>query len=225
MNHNKIIIIAALVLGAQISVAGSMGEIESSLITQPGFYIAGDIGASNLINNESHTVNAETHQLGAVGLVGGGFIGYDFRVLENVMLGLEAFADANALNMDIQHFNNSYKMNSTYNLGVRVLPSYVFTPFTLGHVILGYTNDHFNIRDNGVYGYINSSFNQSGFQGGLGFTTTARKNVFVRLDGIYSIYASKSSTGLGLTTATPYQYYNNQFSTLMGELSLIYKFG
>lgn len=134
--------------------------------------------------------------------------------------------DATGLNTSLSHAPNTYQMNQRYNVGVRVLPEYVFTPYTSGHWIFGYANGRFHINDNGVYGLINTEYNRSGFQTGAGFTTVLRDNLLLRMDGLYNIYSSNISQGIGLATSgQASQFYTNKFSQLAGEFSLIYKFG
>lgn len=205
----------------QLSLAGSMGGTTTSPMN--GFYLGGDIGLANLLNKESHAVLPETHQLGTLGIAGGGLLGYEQLFTSTLRLGLEIFADATGLNMAIDHTNASYKMNQRYDLGVRVLPAYAFTPDTAGHLLLGYVNGKFNILDNGVYGNVNNGFHQNGFQGGLGVSNLLASNLFVRLDALYDVYAANTTLGTGLA-ANPTQSYTNSFSGFMGELSLVYKF-
>jgi opacity protein-like surface antigen len=211
-----------LLFTSSIALAGTMGN-EYPDIIHDGFYVAGAIGTAGLVDKESHDSSPETHQLGALGIIGGGYLGYDYGIGNSWILALEFFADATGLNSAITHEPFTYHQNQSYDLGVRVLPKYAFTPTTTGHVILGYTNGRFAISDNGVYGYINTNYNKSGFQTGLGFTTALNDSFSFRLDAIYDIYASQTDTGLGLTAGT-LQLYTNRFSTLAGELSLIYKF-
>ena len=216
----KIITHAAL-LTSTLSCAGTMGELA---IATPcsGLYIAGDLGAAGLASKESHNFIPETHQLGAAGILGGGYVGYEYWV-NNYGLALEVFADATGLNSAITHQPYTYQNQQTYDIGVRALPKHAFTPLTTGHIILGYINGRFNIADNGVYGYVNNAFNLSGFQTGVGFTTVVKGNLSLRVDGIYDIYSGQTSYGQGLESNTT-QGYTNTFSTVAGELSLIYKF-
>lgn len=215
-------VISILLLISSLSFAGTMGHNYVPMIHN-GFYIAGEIGTAGLVDKESHRSLPETHQLGAIGVIGGGYVGYEYSFNNTWGLALEFFADATGLNAAITHTPSTYHHHQSYDLGVRVLPEYTFTPATTGHVILGYTNGKFHIADNGVYGYINTGYNKSGFQTGLGFSTALNDNFLIRVDAIYDIYASQTNVGLGLTTGT-IQLYTNTFSTLAGELSLIYKF-
>ena len=222
MNNVLTTITSAILLTSSYSFAGAMGDASFNMIRN-GFYIAGEIGTAGLVDKESHSLPSETHQLGAIGIIGGGYIGYEYGINNNYGLALEFFADATGLNAAITHEPSTYHRNQSYDLGVRFLPEYAFTPTTIGHVILGYTNGKFNIYDNGVYGYIDTNYNKSGFQTGLGFTTALKEKLLIRLDAIFDIYASQTNPGLGLTAGTT-QLYTNTFSTLAGELSLLYKF-
>lgn len=221
MNNRSIALIGAL-LTSSLTYAGTMGN-EALLMNHNGFYIAGDIGVAALADKESHDSSPESHQLGALGIIGGGYIGYDYFINHQYDVALEFFADATGLNAAITHDPNTYQRSQSYDIGVRLLPGYAFTPTTSGHVILGYTNAAFNVSDNGVYGYLDANYNVNGFQTGLGFTTQLKDNFSVRLDAIYDIYSSKTKAGAGLTAGTV-QLYSNVFSTLAGEFSLIYKF-
>lgn len=222
MNTVLTAVTGAFLLTSSLSSAGTMGN-EDARIIQNGFYVAGEIGVANLGDKESHSLPSETHQLGAFGVIGGGYLGYEYAINDHCGLGLEFFADATGLNAAITHDPSTYQLNQSYDIGVRFVPEYAFTPATAGHIILGYTNGKFNISDNGVYGYIDTSYNTSGFQTGLGYTTRLHNNISLRLDLIYDIYASETSSGTGLIAGTT-QLYTNTFSTLAGELSLIYKF-
>lgn len=187
------------------------------------FYFGVDVGAANLMDKESHSVNPESHQLGALDAVAGIYAGYDFFTACRYRIAAEVFLDDTWMQTQIQHGNNTYSMNQLSNFGVRLVPAYEFTSNTFGHVILGYANGRFKIRDNGVYGFISSSYNVSGFQTGVGFDTALINNFFIRLDALYNIYGDKTSHGAGLTPGSS-QHYTNRFSQLGGELSVFYRF-
>lgn len=221
MNNTLKAITSTLLLISSGAFSGTMGESTDTI--RNGFYVAGEIGTAGFVDKESHYSSPETHQLGAIGIIGGGYVGYEYGLSNTLGLALEFFADATGLNAAITHEPFTYHHSQSYDLGVRVLPKYAFTPMTSGHVILGYTNGKFNISDNGVYGLIKTGYNKSGFQTGLGFTTVVNDSFSMRVDAIYDIYGSQKNTGLGLTAGT-LQVYKNTFSTLAGELSLIYKF-
>ncbi len=218
--------LAALLSGmSHCTWAGAMGETDM-YSPYDGFYLGADLGVSNLLDKLSNVNSIQTQQLGSVGLIGGGFAGYDYSVSDRVKLGMEFFGQANALNTSVQYYNPSasYQLSSRYSLGLRVLPGYEFLPGAVGHVILGYSNTQFRMQDNGAYGYLNESVHKSGFQSGLGFLVSATPSFLVRLDAMYTNFASQSSKGFTTTAPRQYQYYTNDFSLLDGALSFIYKF-
>ena len=217
----KAFIIGLLVFRASCLIAGAMGNLDE-LPLQNRFYFGGDIGAANFIDKEMHTVNPETHQLGSVGIIGGGYIGYDYQFMPQFHGSLELFGDATGFNLAISHPSTAYQIKQRYDIGLRVLPTYFITPQTAAHVILGYVNGGFKLHDNGTYGYINERFNQSGFQTGLGLTNEIYQSFLIRVDGIYNIFGHQNL--LGTTSNGQYQTYCNTFSSFIGELSLIYQF-
>lgn len=220
MNNLLKVLFPAFLLNPYLSFAGAEPILDQH--ARDGFYIAGDIGAVGFIDKEQHFSNPETHQVGAMGLIGGGYLGYRTNFLNTYNLALEVFADATGSNSIITHVPFNYRQRQRYDVGVRVLPEYFFTPKTAAHVILGYTNGRFHITDNGVYGFIDAGVNKSGFQTGLGFSTAYTDCLSLRMDALYNIYGSQTNTGNGLTAGT-YQVYRNTFSNLAGELSLVYK--
>lgn len=228
----KNISLLLLMVNASSAFSGTMGT-ESISTSLHGVYIGGTIGASDLQNKTTHYISPEIHHLGGIGIIGGGFLGYDFSFTPKIKMGLEGFANATGLNTAIQHYDqttriqtNSEEMNSRYNLGVRILPGYQFTPDTDGHIIIGYSNAKFKHLDNGTYGFLDTDFNKNGFQGGLGCKSNlSYQHVSLRLDMLYTRYSKQNSTGTGLAgSGSAYQYYTDIFSTLEADLSLIYQF-
>ncbi|PJD93056.1 MAG: hypothetical protein CK424_03385 [Legionella sp.] len=226
MSHCKKILITALICHALPLFAGVMGS-ENTPASYDGFYAGATLGLSNLTNKEQHIITPESHQLGSLGILGGGFVGYDYHINEIFNIGLEGFGNATGLNVSIQHDTQgtSYTTNSHYQAGLRVLPGYQFSPSMQGHIILGYSNAHFQVKDSGNYGYINTDFHKNGLQGGLGWTTQIIQGFEIRVDMMYTAFGSQSSTGTGLpSSGVPQQVYTNDFNTLEGDLSLVYKF-
>lgn len=204
--------------------AGTMGADQMSN-PYDGLYLGANVGVANLLDDASWLINPEDHDLGTIGIIGGGFIGYDYSITDQVKIGLELFANANGLNTSIRHYitETAYTVHSRYNGGLRLLPGYQCSPDTVLHLILGYSNAQFEIKDN-LYGYLDKTYNKSGFQSGLGLTSSLIGGLSIRLDALYTTYAGQSSTGLSLVNGSLYQYYTNDFSTLEGDLSLVYKF-
>lgn len=203
-----------------IANAGSMGPEESFLSS--GFYLGADIGIADLVNKESTA--GDHHHFSATGFVGGGLVGYEQAILEQLNIGLEFFANANAMNLSARQLYNgnpSYRASARYNLGLRLLPSYSFNPTTSGHVILGYSSGHFSVKDNGDYGVIDTQFYKNGFQSGFGLKTHLFPNIMLRGDVIYTTYSSAANYG---KTPPNTLIYHNQFSTLESDLTLVYQF-
>lgn len=224
MINLKKITMALLVICTNIACAGSMGAADMSS-PYDGFYLGANLGVSNFLDNASWLINPEEHDLGSIGIVGGGFIGYDYSLTDGIKIGIEGYGNANGLNTSIQHYftGTSYSIDSRYNAGIRILPGYQFTSDTVWHLILGYSNAQFEIKDN-LYGYLDKTYNKSGFQSGLGLTSSIIGGLSIRLDAMYTVYAGQSSTGISNVSSSPFQYYTNDFSTLEGDLSLVYKF-
>lgn len=219
----KAAVLGVLLLQSSFLCAGSMADLDTlPLPILNGFYIGGNLGAGDFLNKEMHTVNAETHQLGAVNFIGGGLIGYDYAFMPWLHTALEFFGDGTEFNLEISRTPNTYTMSQRYDIGFRVLPTYFFTPQTSIHLIFGYVNGGFKINDNGRYGYINQSTNQSGFQTGLGFNNELAWNFSIRLDGIYNIYGAQNS--IGSNSNGVYQTYSNTFSSFIGQVGLVYQF-
>lgn len=192
------------------------------------FYVGANIGAASLIDKENtNNPISDSHDLSAFGVVGGGLVGFDFTLRDQLKLGVEGFANATSINIsDNQNYApvTSYTVNMRNNLGLRLLPGYAFTPGTLGHVIVGYSSAKFAINDNGNYGIVNSQFRKNGFQFGLGLITALFNNASIRADILYTTYGSQTSYGVTTTTPATTQNYHNNLSTLEGNLVLVYKF-
>lgn len=205
--------------------AGTMGVIEY----YDGFYLGGSLGIANLMDKEStlYATDAwDRHQFATTGISGGGILGYDFSIIPQVKLGIEGFINGTDLNIAARQYYDtqaSYRVNMNYNTGIRILPGLELAPGTLAHVILGYAYGKLNIKDNGDYGYINTGISANGFQAGLGFQLPCYfSGLSIRGDLIYTTYGSRTSLGLS-PSLTPQNYYNN-FSTMEGNLALVYKF-
>ncbi len=221
------IMMTILMMASQCPCAGVMGgDGLSGFNPYDGFYIGADIGVSNLLDKESTLILPAQYRLGQVGLVGGGFIGYDFSLSDRIKFGVEGFGNANNLNLSAQQYslNSEFTVSTKYNAGIRVLPGIEFNPGSVFHVVVGYSNTTFDIKDNGAFGYMDTSVNKNGFQTGIGLTSPIIQNLVLRFDGLYTTYMSQSNRGVTISNPNQYQYYTNDFSTLEGDLSLLYKF-
>lgn len=207
--------------------AGTMGP--DMIQAFDGFYIGGTVGVANFLDKESTLYTPglyDRHQLSATGFIGGGIVGYDYSVTNRIKLGIEGFINGNSLNTAAEQKYApipSFNASMPYNAGVRLIPGYELTPGTIGQVFLGYSYGTIHIKDNGNYGYIDTNLLNSGFQTGLGiYLPCIFQNVSLRASMLYTSYGTNTSLGLS-TSFTPQNYYDN-FASLEGNLSLIYKF-
>lgn len=190
------------------------------------FYVGGTLGVSSLADQESTYVPLyDKHTLGASGLTGGALVGYNFNLPHQWLIALEGAL--NVVSIDIADNQNyapqsSYTVDMRYNAGVRILPTYVFSPTTSGHIILGYVSGGFKINDNGNYGLIHKTFSEGGLQTGVGMDTALSPCVDLRADVLYTNYGSQTSNGLTTGLPAAIQSYHNNLSTLEASLSVIY---
>lgn len=215
--------LAVLLWLPQIAFCGLMG---ASYNPYDGLYVGADIGVINTHNTLSTNFPSASLDLAATGIVGGALIGYDFSVVERFKVGIEFLANAAGVNAASRRYsdNTSFSTQQSYYLAPRVLPGFLFYDKVVGHVIIGYTNSSFTIKDNGIHGFLNKSANLSGFQIGLGMKTELIQNFTLRADAVYSIYEGLSSNGASNTILYNFQKYTNNLSTLEGNLILTYKF-
>lgn len=215
--------LALLFLFAHSAYGGSMGF---DFNPYDGIYIGADIGVSVLNVQASTYFPSSSIDLAHTGIVGGGLIGYDFNVGQRFKIGVEFLANGTGLSASSRRLNErtSFTAQQSYYLAPRVLPGFLFYDKVVGHLILGYTNGHFTIKDSAQHGFLNKTANQSGFQAGLGMKTELIQNFTLRADAVYSIYQTLSATGGSNTNFYAYQKYNNELSSIEGNLILIYKF-
>jgi opacity protein-like surface antigen len=203
-----------------------MGTIEPPK-PYDGFYFGVSFGVSDLMLRESTTISDSVLNLSSTGVVGGGLVGYDYTLYNRFKLGLEGFVYGKGLNVSADRkygTNPSYRAKSPYNAGFRILPGYELAPKTVGYALIGYSNGHFSISDNGFNGFIDEKFNKSGVQSGLGLKAAISKCFSLRGEVLYTAYSSQTSNGLSSTIPQVSQIYRNRFSTLEGDLTLVYKF-
>jgi opacity protein-like surface antigen len=221
-----IITMATFSLLSPITHAGVMGDDIGS-DNYNSVYLGVDIGIADLIDSESTVYPPTSHQLSAAGIVGGGLVGYDFTLYDNLKLGVEGFINANDLNIAARQYLPtplSYTLQARYNAGVRLLPCWELSPGTIGHALLGYANIQLSLQDNGNYGYINQNLNKSGFQCGLGAKTNIFNSLWLRADALYTYYGTLNSIGANNTQGYAYQTYSNIVSTVEGDITLLYQF-
>lgn len=213
-----------LLIHASGSCAGMMGNDIAIERAYP--YFGGNIGITGLADKESTLLPSPAkHRLSATGLLGGGFLGYALPLSEEILVSLEGFGNSVSVNATAtQNYGipePQYQVDMSYNAGVRLLPSYLITPHTLGYLIVGYSYGQFHIQDNGNYGFVGDTFSENGFQAGLGLKTELAHPLSLRFDLIYTYYGSQTTYG---RTLTGFQAYQNNFATVEADLALVYSF-
>lgn len=226
-NFRKGIFLALALLASQASQA--LTVTPENCLYCDRFYVGAMAGIASVYDREStSSPTRNVHNLSAAGPIGGGIVGFDFCLYEQVRFELEGFVNATSINMSAnQDFapQSSYTVKMRYNAGLRGMPTYEFTPHTAGHLILGYSYGKFSIRDTGNYGLVNKMFGQNGIQYGVGMETFLAKWLLLRGDIIYTAYPSQSTNGVTTSTPSSSQIYENKLSTLEADLALIYKLG
>jgi opacity protein-like surface antigen len=224
MTHQlKLSIFSLLFMCTSKLCAGVMGG-ELPLQSAYG-YLGADIGIMGLNDKESSLLPSPSrHRLGTTGINGGGFIGYAIPINDPFIVSIEGFGHAISAQADATQnygLQPQYQISMSYDAGIRLLPSYLITPSTLGYLILGYSYGQFHVQDNGNYGYVNDSFSENGFQAGLGLKTEILPPLSLRFDLAYTYYGSQTTYG---RTLTGFQAYQNNLATIEANLALVYSF-
>ena len=198
-----------------------MVSLLTASTTYAHFYIGGEVGLSMLKSRERTTIPPEQHDLGGFGCVGGGFFGYNFG--HKFDCGIEGFIVGDSARNTVLHHQNNSKLSvkNRYIWGARVLPGYRFFKKVEAHLVAGYARGYFKLHDSGAYGTVSKNFCTNGYQVGAGLTITASKCIDVRVDEIYTGYASKSMKGVGSTGATIYSIKPYTFDS---TVAVIFKF-
>lgn len=189
-----------------------------------GFYIGGQLGVSSLKNKESTANPPEIHTFGDTKFAGGGLAGYDFGY-QMFKMGIEGFFNGQNTDAKAIHNQNNTRLTfkNNYTWGFRALPGLEVTPGTVAHLIVGYANGHFKLKDNGAYVLTHKNYHKSGLQLGAGIKTLAWSNFVLRLDALYTLYGKKSYNTVHAGDFTPDKIHNKAH-TLEAFVVLAYKF-
>jgi hypothetical protein len=204
--------------------AGSMGYVNDYPLDNH-IYLGGNLGIAGLLDKDSQVYTPAAHHQSAVGVLGGGFLGFEYAWNEQFRLSIECFGNATGLSATAtQNYvtRAQYTAAMSYNVGARLLPGMMLTQNTQGYVTLGYASGHFSADDNGNYGYVNDSFSLNGIQSGIGMKTIIYQALSLRLDALYTYYGSHHS--YGYTAVGRPQVYENTLATLETNLALVYTF-
>ena len=197
---------------------------DEPVFLQGTFYAGLDVGVANLMDQMTVSPAYAATRPQGVGVVAGGLFGYNGPITERASLGLEGFINANGLNAATIYPETSYRVNSRYNAGFRVLPTYQFMRCSNAHLILGYANARLELTDNGTWGFLHSIFNKSGYQLGAGFTHQLHPRLALRLDGLYTGYSGQTNPATPLRGSMIAPWYKNQFSTVEANVSALLSF-
>lgn len=185
--------------------------LSTTALADSHFYLGGSIGAVGLIDKEkTNNPIVDIHHLSTAGILGGPLLGYEF-MHDRWKLGIEGFFNGTGLKLYAnQNYapQASYQVKMFYNTGIRILPSYELTPKTSGHIILGYSNASFHIKDNGNFGLISNRFSKNGFQSGLGLRTCLSNHFF-----------NTYRFTLHLLSIAKFKWHNYNYSTYKASLS------
>ncbi|MCX7124353.1 MAG: hypothetical protein NTU49_01095 [Gammaproteobacteria bacterium] len=213
MLNNKSIITLSLLLGCATAMAGGMtaepAQSSMAVKSYDGPYVGGNFDVTRVYMG----ANGPAGRLGGFGTTdyaGGAVLGYNMTLSGPFKLGMEAFGNDDQIKTTITTGASTYFNELQYNWGFRALPGYRFNDGLVAHLILGYTNAGFGTRASGIYGTYNSQFGANGFQTGLGVWMPVFHDIFVRLDGLYTIYGLQNLPG----------GYSNNLNTLTGSLTI-----
>lgn len=211
----------------KLCLAGGLALAISSVASAnigDGFYAGLGIGAEGFFDRQNASVPAfgisESSNLGNIGFIGGGLLGYNFAFPDRFNFGMEIFLNGTTAKASVNDTFSSASTKTRYNYGFRILPGYKWNCDTVSYVILGVAGGAFNTSfSDGFTGRSGSNnFNRTGWQVGLGSATNIWCNkLFLRGDIIYTGYGSRN-TGNSFVSAS------NKLSTLDGMVSLVYKF-
>lgn len=125
------------------------------------------------------------------GLLYGGQIGYDARVGENVVLGVEAALTGRTGRGTFSDGTSNYTLTQGRTIDATARLGYLVDPQGLLYARAGYTNARFNLDD----GFTKDGENRGGFKIGAGYERMFATNVSARLEYNYSGFGSEDLTG------------------------------
>ncbi len=170
-----------------------------------GFYVGAGLGpeatdfkqSSTIVSPGSFNVKNTTHFSGT-GFFGSLFGGYAWNQKQFYLAGE---ANINMSSLDFQASNDEfihssfsethYKMQ--HEVGLSILPGYLFTNTTLFYGRLGYANGNFKISTTDT-SLTNINRNLSGFRYGLGMNQTITQHFSVRMEYSHIDYQNTSFT-------------------------------
>ena len=211
----------------------------------PGLYMG--VGAGPDITNfrvTSHTSQVQggvtrfnvknDDQVSGTGAFGTLFLGYGKKLsdfgwkTDNFYLAGEL--NANIDSLEHQNFNDEYvnqtfsttKYTMPYNVGVSILPGYLYRDSSLFYGRLGYVNGNFKVSTSDI-SLTNLNRNLSGFRWGLGIQQAVTTQLSVRMEYSNISYSSTNISTFdpvgSVTKKTQFTPYTNEV-----EFGVVYRF-
>jgi opacity protein-like surface antigen len=187
---------------ASIAILSSV--ITGSIFANEGFYIGGGGGLTFVRTEVTPSLANTRFDLGGFGFTGGGIVGYDIGIADEMDLALEFFANGTTTRNRIRNNNiggGHLTFSERYNWGFRILPGFQMFKDVQTHLILGYVRGNLRININGQLGTLSKDFNANGYQVGGGLTLPLSCNVALRMDGIFTGYGSRHRESILAGTA------------------------
>jgi len=181
---------------ASIAILSSV--ITGSIFANEGFYIGAGGGLTFLRTQVTPSIINTRFDLGGYGFTGGGIVGYDIGISDEMDFALEFFANGTTTRNRIRNRTTGDQLtfSERYNWGFRILPGFQMFKDVQTHLILGYVRGNIRLNATGEFGTVSRDFNANGYQVGGGLTLPLSCNVALRMDGIFTGYGSRHREGL-----------------------------
>lgn len=175
-------VLAAAALVAGLSTA-AMAQSNDAAFN--GLYFGGQVGYDSYKNNIDDGVNALS--LGAQGVEGGIFAGYNYRV-NNFVVGLEGQLGLSDAKNHLTVGGDTLTTSARESYGITARAGALVGEGTLAYVHGGWVNTRFKTKD--ALG--SDSEHLNGWKVGVGLETLVSQNVSLRAEYAYSDYENKN---------------------------------
>ena len=180
MARNNSLVVAG-VIAASLPVTAQAAEFE-------GPYIGAQVGwNSNQIQNPETSLGVVPRDDDQQSLTGGVYAGYDRRVADRVVVGVEGGLDF-ARNDDVKSTaaGNTFTIDPKYSFDLTARAGYLVQPNTLVYARAGYTNARIKTTVDSAIGTASATDNRDGWLVGAGVERQLMKNASARMEYRYS---------------------------------------
>lgn len=180
MARNNSLVVAG-VIAASLPVTAQAAEFE-------GPYIGAQVGwNSNQIQNPETSLGVVPMDDDQQSLTGGVYAGYDRRVADRVVVGVEGGLDF-ARNDDVKSTaaGNTFTIDPKYSFDLTARAGYLVQPNTLVYARAGYTNARIKTTVDSAIGTASATDNRDGWLVGAGVERQLMKNASARMEYRYS---------------------------------------